>query len=232
MIGIGGVLVAAPLAHFARDHLAAVITGVVAVVVLVVFTLVARARFRRRRAERDQDRLRHVLPFHSMNDKQFEHALASLRRESGCRRVEVTGGAGDRGVDVKATTPDGRRLVLQAKRYHINHRVGDREMQQLAGGLNTWHQFDIPVIVATSSFTRPARETAARNGIRLVDNRALAVWSSGTGPAPWDRTPFTSMPESAACGEPARAHAREPPDRGHEAVYQRAVRGACESHAR
>ncbi|CAM5535446.1 hypothetical protein SMICM304S_02837 [Streptomyces microflavus] len=35
----------------------------------------------------------------------------------GCADAEVVGGAGDLGADVLATTPDGRRLVVQRKRY-------------------------------------------------------------------------------------------------------------------
>ncbi|MCM6774513.1 restriction endonuclease [Nocardia sp. CDC159] len=185
-IGVAGFIVLAPLWRFAHDNPNLIAGIAIAAVMVVALALGLRIRHRRRRAEREQDHLRAVLPFHHMNDKQFEHALASLCRASGCREVQVSGGAGDRGADVKALTPDGRRPILQAKRYNINRRVGDREMQQLAGGLLTWHEFDIAVLVTTSSFTRSARETATRNGIRLVDNKALAVWNSGTGLTPWD----------------------------------------------
>nr|WP_232541707.1 restriction endonuclease [Nocardia bovistercoris] len=120
-----------------------------------------------------------------MNDKQFEHALASLCRSAGCRDVEVNGGAGDRGADVFATTPDGRRMIVQAKRYNIGHPVGDREMQQFVGGIGTWHRYDVAVLVTTSRFTKSARQTAERNGVRLVDNTVLAQWNAGTISAPW-----------------------------------------------
>ncbi|MGK8524876.1 restriction endonuclease [Nocardia asteroides] len=182
---IVGVIVVAPAVRLLRENAwVAIAVGVIALGAFLS-ALILVARHRRRRLRREQDRLRAVLSFHQMNDKQFEHALASLCRAGGCREVEVSGGAGDRGADVTAVTPDGRRLVVQAKRYRINRPVGDREMQQLVGGLLTWHQFDLAVLVATSSFTRSARETAARNRIRLVDNKALAAWNSGTGPAPW-----------------------------------------------
>lgn len=186
MFGVAGAVVLAPVVSFAQDNLVVVIAAItVLVAVAITAVVVWRSRIRRRKELADK-RLRAVLPFHSMNDKQFEHALASLCRDSGCRQVEVSGGSGDHGADVQAVTPDGRRLILQAKRYNINRRVGDKEMQQLVGGLMTWHQFDIAALVATTSFTAPARATAARSGIRLVDNRALAAWNSGTGPAPWE----------------------------------------------
>ncbi|MFX0574566.1 restriction endonuclease [Nocardia nepalensis] len=184
MFGVAGAVVLAPVVKFAQDNLVVVIATIIVLVVATITAVVLwRTRIRRRKELADK-RLRAVLPFHSMNDKQFEHALASLCRDSGCRQVEVSGGSGDHGADVQAVTPDGRRLILQAKRYNINRRVGDKEMQQLVGGLITWHQFDIAALVATASFTAPARATAARSGIRLVDNRALAAWNSGTGPAP------------------------------------------------
>lgn len=183
MFGIAGLIALGWLARFARHNLALCIT---IAVVWVGTALVLGGRYRRRGIERDQDRLRAVMQFHEMNDKQFEHALASLCRAGGCRDTEVVGGAGDHAADVKAVTPDGRRLILQAKRYNIRNPVGDKEMQQTVGGLSTWHQFDIAVMVTTSTFTKSARATAARTGIRLVDNGALAKRSAGTGPAPWD----------------------------------------------
>ena len=186
MAGIAVLLVAAPAAQFVRDHVVAIVATAIAVVVAVAVALYARHRRRRRSIEREQDHLRAVLPFHAMNDKQFEHALASLCRSAGCRDVEVSGGAGDRGADVMAITPDGRRMIVQAKRYHIGRPVGDREMQQFVGGINTWHSYDLALLVTTSRFTNSARQTAERNGVRLVDNADLAKWNAGTSPAPWD----------------------------------------------
>ncbi|WP_449880261.1 restriction endonuclease [Nocardia fusca] len=123
-------VVGVPAVQFARDNIAVVITVVIVLLAGVGAAFYARSWLRRRRLERDQDRLRAVLPFHAMDDKQFEHALASLCRSAGCRDVEVSGGSGDRGADVIAVTADGRRLIVQAKRYNINHAVGDRELQQ------------------------------------------------------------------------------------------------------
>ncbi|WP_280426443.1 restriction endonuclease [Nocardia carnea] len=185
MAGIAVFVAGVPVVQFARDNVAVIVAAVVAVIAGVATAFYARYRWRRRRLEREQDHLRAVLPFHSMNDKQFEHALASLCRSAGCREVEVSGGAGDRGADVVAVTADGRRLIVQAKRYNINHAVGDREMQQFVGGISTWHTYDVAVLVTTSRFTRSARQTAERKGIRLVDNATLAKWNAGTISAPW-----------------------------------------------
>lgn len=51
--------------------------------------------------------------------------------------------------------------------------------------ISTWHIYDVAVLVTTPRFTRPARQTAERTGIRLVDNATLAQWNAGTIPAPW-----------------------------------------------
>ncbi|GAA5050892.1 hypothetical protein GCM10023318_21660 [Nocardia callitridis] len=188
MAGIAGVIVLAPLLRLARENLALIVAMVVAIVVAVTCALISRKVYVRRQVERKQDRLRAVLPFHSMNDKEFEDAVASLCREGGCHDVRVCGGSGDRGVDVTARTPDGRRLIVQAKRYRIGNPVGDKDMQQFVGGINTWHEYDIAVLVTTSRFTRPARETAQRLGVRLVDNARLAAWNVGASRPPWDWT--------------------------------------------
>ncbi|MGA6205482.1 restriction endonuclease [Nocardia testacea] len=185
MAGIAVFVVGVPAMQFARDNAVVIVVGMIAVVAGIGGAFYARYWLRRRRVERAQDHLRAVLPFHSMDDKQFEHALASLCRSAGCRDVEVSGGAGDRGADVVATTADGRRLIVQAKRYSINRAVGDREMQQFVGGISTWHNYDVAVLITTSRFTRSARQTAERTGIRLVDNATLAKWNAGTIPAPW-----------------------------------------------
>ncbi|MGW5751638.1 restriction endonuclease [Nocardia rhamnosiphila] len=185
MAGIAVFVVGVPVIQFARDNAVIIVVGMIAVVAGIGGAFYARYWLRRRRVHRAQDHLRAVLPFHSMDDKQFEHALASLCRSAGCRDVEVSGGAGDRGADVVATTADGRRLIVQAKRYSINRAVGDREMQQFVGGISTWHNYDVAVLITTSRFTRSARQTAERTGIRLVDNTTLAKWNAGTIPAPW-----------------------------------------------
>lgn len=58
-------------------------------------------------------------------------------------------------------------------------------MQQFVGGIGIWHRYDVAVLVTTSRFTRSARQTADRAGVRLVDNATLAAWNAGTIPAPW-----------------------------------------------
>ncbi|WP_262928429.1 restriction endonuclease [Streptomyces sp. CBMA29] len=120
-----------------------------------------------------------------MSPKEFEHALAFLCQRDGCRDVRVVGGSGDLGADVIATVPDGRRLILQAKRYGPNSTVGSGDVQKVNGTYQHAHGGHLAAIVTTSRFTQSARDYAVRVGIRLLDGDALAGWTSRTGPAPW-----------------------------------------------
>jgi restriction system protein len=70
----------------------------------------------RREAEIYAARAVAIESYYAMTAREFEEALAWLCRRDGCPEAYVTGKAGDLGADVKAVTPDGRILVIQAKR--------------------------------------------------------------------------------------------------------------------
>jgi restriction system protein len=116
---------------------------------------------------------------------QFEHQIAALCRRDGARDVQVVGGAGDLAADVLLTTPHGRRMLIQAKRYQHGNNVGSEHVQRVNGTYREFHGCQLAAIVTTSAFTRAAAEAARHVGIRLYDNTKLARWANGTGPAPW-----------------------------------------------
>jgi restriction system protein len=126
-----------------------------------------------------------IARYHAMSPKDFEHALALLCRRDGCSAVRVTGGAGDLGADIVAVAPDGRRIVLQAKRYGPTSKVNSPDLQRFGGTCFTVHGAAVAAVVTTSGFTRQARDYAGHMGIRLFDEHGLAGWASRTGPAPW-----------------------------------------------
>lgn len=130
-------------------------------------------------------RAQHIGSYLQMSPGEFERALAYLCERDGCTRVQVVGGAGDLAADVIATTPSGHRIVIQAKRYGPTTTVGSGDVQKVNGTYQHAHGAHVAAIVTTSRFTKPAREYAARVGIRLFDQQALAGWASRTGPAPW-----------------------------------------------
>jgi len=119
----------------------------------------------------------------------FEHTVAALCVRDGCAAVEVVGGAGDLGADILATTADGRRVVLQCKRYAADHRVGSPDLQRFGGTCYTVHEADVAVVVTTSSFTEPALAYAESCGIVCVDGPALDAWTASAAPAPWQLLP-------------------------------------------
>jgi restriction system protein len=118
--------------------------------------------------------------------EEFEAAIAALCERDGCSGVDVVGGAGDLGADVVAVTPDGRRVVIQCKRYGDSHRVGSQDLQRFGGTCFTVHEADVAVLVTTSEFTTPAAQYAEQCGIVCVDRQALLAWTDGTGPLPWE----------------------------------------------
>ena len=127
--------------------------------------------------------------YYTMSGREFESALAYLCRRDGCREAQVTGGAGDLGADVVAITPDGRKLVIQAKRYAAGSLVTGPELQKFGGTCYQVHRAGVAAVVTTSGYTRQAREYAAMMRIVLFDNDALAGWAARDGAPPWGVMP-------------------------------------------
>ncbi|OQD52023.1 restriction endonuclease [Streptomyces phaeoluteigriseus] len=127
-----------------------------------------------------------VTDYEALDPDEFEQAIAGLCARDGCADVEVVGGAGDLGADVIAVAPDGRRLVLQCKRYAADHKVGSQDVQRFGGTCFTVHEADVAVVVTTSDFTAPATEYATQCGILCVDGEGLRAWETGTGLRPWE----------------------------------------------
>jgi restriction system protein len=192
--GIGGVTAGAStfavvalsiLVKEVMQHpIASTIIGLLSVCV-AVFTVHCWIRLRNQRRLEALAQAREIARYHAMNFADFERALAFLCQRDGCTGVQVVGGAGDLGADVVAYLPDGRKLVIQAKRYAPNNAVTGPHLQKFGGTCFNVHQAQIAAVVTTSRFTRQAQEYAAHMNIRLVDESGLAVWASETGPPPW-----------------------------------------------
>lgn len=128
----------------------------------------------RRRARRALDTV------WAMDDRQFEEYVADLCRRDGCTDVRRVGGSGDLGADVIGLLPDGRRIVIQCKRYAKHRTVGSRDIQTFNGTARAEHGADVPVFVASCVFTKPARDFAAKHQLVLIDVNLLGFWNSGT----------------------------------------------------
>ncbi|MET8516734.1 restriction endonuclease [Streptomyces sp. NPDC005077] len=163
--------------------------GAVFVVLVYVVVLVGVGWGRRRRAAAARQlyavQSTEVARYHAMKPREFEEAIAYLCHRDGCTRAQVVGGAGDLGADVIATAPDGRKIVIQCKRYGPTTKVGSPDLQRFGGTCYSVHGAQIATVVTTSVFTQPAVCYARQHGIRLYDATALGAWASRTGPAPW-----------------------------------------------
>lgn len=186
---VAAVLVAVPAAglfRFAGEHVAQLVAVAAVVITGLVGAAVLVRRSRGRAREVERVRLIEAWRLAQLTPTEFEHLLASLCERDGCRDVHVVGGAGDLGADVTARASDGRRIVLQAKRYRISRAVGSPDLQKFGGTCFAIHRADVAALVTTAAqFTPQARAYAERMNIRLFDNKDLAAWVSETGPAPW-----------------------------------------------
>ncbi|GAA0454753.1 restriction endonuclease [Streptomyces sp. NPDC046215] len=124
--------------------------------------------------------LRSVEAVWSLGDREFEEYVAELCRRDGCTEVRRVGGMNDLGADVMGRLPDGRKLVVQCKRYAKHRTVGSPDLQKFNGTARSEHGADVPLFVASCKFTKQARSFAARHRLVLVDVDLLGFWISGT----------------------------------------------------
>jgi len=171
------------LFRFASDHPLTVFVLAMVALGAAIIVIILLVRARRERGLRQAELDRNVAATDGMTGQQFEQYIARLMRRDGLHHVEVCGGSGDLGADVRAYTPDGRRVVVQCKRYSKS--LGDPHVQKFNGTPWQIHGADVAVLVTTGRPTNNARQLAQRCGIVLVDRDALAVWATdGVPPVP------------------------------------------------
>lgn len=111
----------------------------------------------------------HKRDFAHMNGWEFERWCAVWLRNKGFLNVQVTSGSGDFGVDVIAEK-NGIRYGIQCKRYEGN--VGWHAVEEALAGAR-YYQCDKSVVMTNSTFTRQAREGAAKVGVLLWDRNCI-----------------------------------------------------------
>lgn len=112
----------------------------------------------------------------------------------------MVGGAGDLGADVLGTTPDGRRLVVQCKRYGEENRAGSQDLQRFGGTCYAVHAADVALVVSTGGFTDPALDYAEQCAILCYGPEELAAWSEGAAPPPWEAVAPVERREAEVSG--------------------------------
>ena len=145
--------------------------GLLVVLVLCVWWWL---RAQQRAADRQAEMDRNMMVIDAMTGTEFEHCVARLMRRCGFRRVKVSGGAGDLGADIIGYLPDGRRVVVQCKRF--TGTVNSPHVQTFNGTARDVHRADVAMLVTSGGATGPARDLAKRLNIVLVDRDAFATW--------------------------------------------------------
>lgn len=157
---------------YARAHPVPVVAGAVGVVAVAGGLWYLRRRLRRPRPLTGG--------IDAMTGPQFEQYVAGLMRRTGFRSVQVTGRTADLGADITATSADGRRVVVQCKRYAGS--VGSPHVQRLNGTAWTIHRAEVTMLVTTGRLTAHAFDLAGRCGITVVDRAGLASWIASNRP--------------------------------------------------
>ncbi|MEU5307864.1 restriction endonuclease [Streptomyces sp. NPDC021562] len=115
----------------------------------------------------------------AMNGRTFERHVAKLLIRDGCTNVVVQGGHGDRGVDIIGITADGRRLVVQCKRFAPYLNITSPDVQKFIGAAKVLYSADVALYVATCPFTPEALSIAGEAGITAVHRGVLEEWGAG-----------------------------------------------------
>ena len=106
----------------------------------------------------------------ALDPAEFEYWTAGYFQSFGFKDVMVTTFSGDFGVDVHMTTPNGKRAVVQCKRY--SGQVGRPTVQQTYGVMKLL-EADICYVVTSGRFTQHAAELGERRDIVLLDGEFL-----------------------------------------------------------
>ena len=122
------------------------------------------------------DRIRDAEP--AFLERLVVHLLTAMGYGGGdAAMARVTGGSGDEGIDgkIKEDALGLDEVYVQAKRYARDNHVGAADVRNFAGALDTAGT-NKGVFVATSSFSRSAKDYVARNPKRivLIDGEELA----------------------------------------------------------
>ncbi|MFF7755697.1 restriction endonuclease [Streptomyces sp. NPDC007971] len=112
--------------------------------------------------------------------QEFEGYVAELCRRDGCTKVVVSGKSGDLGADVVGYLADGRKLVVQCKKYAPHRSVSSQDMQKFVGTARLEHGADVALFVTTCrTFTKAALGLALRQDIVALHRDLLGSWVKG-----------------------------------------------------
>lgn len=103
----------------------------------------------------------------------FEKVCAGYLLQRGYVEVHISGGAYDRGIDIRCKDPDGQTVVVQCKKYRPDRKISPEPIRAFKGAMVGEH---IPrgIFMTTAGFSREARNVASSLGIELIDGWQIA----------------------------------------------------------
>ena len=108
---------------------------------------------------------------YALSPGEFEKYVGQVFSKKGYQ-TKLRGGSGDHGVDVELTQENGKRAIVQCKRYR--HTVGSDIVRELYGTLiheRAAHAF----LVTTAEISHAARKWAQYKPLTLIDGETLAA---------------------------------------------------------
>lgn len=104
-----------------------------------------------------------------MDGHEFEYACADILEANKYKKVKVTRGSGDFGVDILAEK-DGKKYAVQCKCY--SNTLGNKPIQEVIGGL-AYYGCSRGAVMTNQYFSKAAKELAMVNGVELWDRDVL-----------------------------------------------------------
>ena len=119
-----------------------------------------------REAERQRHHLYSISDMLNASPSGFESMVMRILARRGYNLV-VVGGAGDEGVDLKGTGPNGEVVVVQCKRYQQSKVIGPATVRELSGTMGM-QKARVGILVTTSFFSDNARIVASNSPDKLL----------------------------------------------------------------
>ncbi|MEK5407627.1 restriction endonuclease [Paenibacillus sp. FSL W8-0439] len=150
--------------------------GIGLIVLLLLLVLIIRGlmRGRRNRILRELDpRKIGIQDIDLMEDgSEFELYLQRLLSALGYKDIYKTTSSRDFGADLVFTDREGVRVVIQAKRYAIQHPVGLGAVQEIYTSMR-YYAADKSIVITSGRYTESCKTLAAVNGVKLLDRNDL-----------------------------------------------------------
>ena len=109
----------------------------------------------------------------TLSPREFEHAVARTLIGLGFSSTQVTQASKDGGVDVEAIDREGRRTIIQAKRY--SKKVGVAVVRETIGVRSTRPDVDRAIVFSLAGFTSGARSLADQTDVELMDAKSMTL---------------------------------------------------------